>query len=223
MRTLTARTPSVPAKVNIRVAPQAHDDAEAQVGLCDCNRRLDERRRRMTDSLLAAALSALYDAGDLLHLIRRSHCARPDDCQLCNDAKMTWRVLGQVKTSLEGEYRWSADPDLARRRAKSERDRSAPARRRRWRPDGEGNFPPLPLTVLLMIGLQDVLEALRDGHGCGLPDCYTCDQAATAAFLLPMLTAALETTMRPCLTILRRRGVSVGYDPVLRLLEASRS
>ncbi len=203
-----------------RPAPPAHDAAEASVGLCDCPGCLDERRRRMTHPLMARALAAFYDAGDLLHLIQRSHCGQPTTCDLCHDAYMVWSVLAPVECSFEGEYSFVSDPELARRRAESERSRATPPHRRRWRPDASGNFPPLPLAVMAMLDLGKALAELHEGH-CDDADCFVCEQARAGEYLAPLLTAQLERTLIPTAALLRRRGVNPGRAKLLRLLEQS--
>jgi hypothetical protein len=213
---LTAHPPSATPDRRRAPAPPTHDDAEASIGLCDCPRCRDERTRRGTHPLLGAVLIALYDVGDLLHILRRSHgCADPARCELCREARMTWAVLGTLECGLEGEFAFAADSKLARRRAHSERVRSDGARRspRPWRPGRGQNHPVHPLAVMAMDDLAGALAALRDGHRCRQGDCFVCEQAEVGAYLVPMLTAAIAATL------LERGGVTAGREEFLHLLK----
>jgi hypothetical protein len=205
--TLTAPAPKEKAR-----RARRHDADEASIGLCDCPRCLAERTRRRTDPLLAAALAALYDVGDLLHMLRRSHGCDPANCPLCHDVCMAWIVLGQLECSLEGEYSFPRDPKLAARRADSGRARSDCARRspHLWRAGCGRNHPIHPLAVVALIDLGRALETPRDGHVCREDNCYVCQIAEVGAYLLPMLTVAVETTLIPEPVILEKRGVNPG-------------
>jgi hypothetical protein len=200
-------------------ATPAHDDDEAAVGLCDCNGCLDERRRLRNHPLLARVMAALFDAGNILHSLRRSHACDPASCELCHDARMVWAVLAPLESSFEGEYNFAGDPKLVRHRADSESSRAKPRSMRRWSPDSSGNYPIHPLAIMSLMDLGQALEALPDGHGCQDADCFVCEQAEIGAYLVPMLTAAVEETMLPCPALLRRRGVSAAGAKLLRLFE----
>jgi hypothetical protein len=217
----TALTAPAPASKETARRARPHDADEASIGLCDCAGCLAERTRRRTDPLLAAALAALYDVGDLLHMLRRSHGCDPARCPLCHEAYMAWMVLGQLECGLEGEYSFPRDPKLAARRADSARVRSDSARRspRPWRPGCGQNHPVHPLAVVVLIDLGRALEALREGHACHEDDCYVCGQAAVAAWLLPAITATIEETLIPEPAILAKRGVGPGGAKLLRLLK----
>jgi hypothetical protein len=204
----------------IAAAIPNHDDAEVSaLGLYDCPESdFDECTRRSCNPLLASVLSAFYDVGDVLHIFQRSHC-RSAACELCHDIRMVWAVLSPIECSFEGEYSFFRDAKMAAQRAASEQRRAdAQPRRRRWRPRGRENHPVHPLAVMALLDLEKALTALQEGH-CGDDDCYICEQARVAAYLLPLLTAQLEMSLIPTVAVLRRRGVNPGRGKILRLLE----
>jgi hypothetical protein len=88
------------------------------------------RGTRTADPLVRRCLVALYDVGDALSIVRRNHGCRPDDCQLCYDARLVACVLDTCECSLEGEYDYTADAALAERREQSAACRARPRRRK---------------------------------------------------------------------------------------------
>ncbi len=200
-------------------APLAHDVDEASIGQCDCRKCLDERHRRQSHPLLAAALKALYDATDTLHRLARSHGCRVTGCSLCHhDVRLSLAVLDTLLCTLEGEFSFASDPQLARRRDESRVCQADTRRRssRPWRPGCGTNHPLHELTVLILVDAGKALEALHRARACGA---YVDDQAEVGAFLVPFLVAQIEDTLIPTPDYLRLRFPGRGRAQVLRLLE----
>ena len=184
-------------------APLAHDD---------------ECQQRSSHPLLGAAIKALYEATDAIHRLGRAHGCRIARCSLCSDVRQSLTLLDTLLCSLEGEFSFGGSEQLSRRRDKSRACQADTRRRssRPWRPGCGTNHPLHPLTVLILVDAGKALDALHRSRECGE---YVTDQAAAAAFLIPLLVGQLEQTLIPTPEYLRMRWPMRGRARLLRLLE----